>query len=80
MEVIDSQCCIYCHLLSVFSSKFKSSMTIILYVMLGCKIYQKMDELYVNWDSNICKLVHKKVSLDKLSRWHKMPCDPKYNI
>ena len=29
--------------------------------MLGCRTYQKVDELKVNWDDNICLLIHRSV-------------------
>jgi hypothetical protein len=33
----------------------------------------KVDELKVSLDDNTCKLIHKKLSLQKLPWWHKIP-------
>ena len=68
LGIIDLQCCNYCHLLSDFSSKFQSSMTIIFH----CKIVRmqnipnfvsiigNLDELKVSWDDSIVNLFMKK--------------------
>ena len=42
-----------------------------------CFNYWHLDELKVSQDDNICKLIHRIVSLKKLPQWFKMPYDTK---
>ena len=71
--VIDLQCCNYCHLWSDFSSKFKSSMTILHHKLLTKKVgFWPINELIHHHD-NICSLIHKKChpkSYHNDIKWH----------
>ena len=59
LDIIDLQCCNYCHLLRDSSSNFQSIMIIVHYIILKVHDMPKVDELKVILDDNICKLIHK---------------------
>ena len=63
LGILGLQCCKNCHVLSDFSFKFPSSMTIFHNVNVRMQNIPKVDELKISWDDNICKLIQRKCHL-----------------
>lgn len=65
LGIIDLQCCEFCRLLHIFSSKFQSSVTMFHHVRMqiipnDCFSNGRLDELEESWDDMVCKIVHRK--------------------
>ena len=60
MTIIHLQYCNYCHLLSDFTCKFQSFMTIFNYINVRMQTTPEVDELKISWDDDICELIQKK--------------------
>ena len=72
MGIIDLQCCNLCQELSFFHPNFNQSWS----QMLGCRIYQTLDELKVSWDDK-CEPIYKKHCQESHHsvikyQWHKI--------